>query len=320
MVVEKKIPASANPFEKSKALSELENIIKKNTIPNALLFTGNNNTFLKECALNIAKAVNCLEPLDKPFFQIPCTICRSCKKIKAGMHPDILKLSPENQTIKISAIRDLFQSIISKPNEAKMRVVIIENTETMNEQAQNAFLKMLEEPPLNTFFILISDNINSLLATIISRCRTIRLQPTEAQDINATLINNKDEIDWSKRQDWLLKEIINIVSNNKNDRLKKLKPLLLAEKLSNEPSLLNGSLSIIRDFLRDLAVVRYTSDKITNINYLEILKSLSEIIPLKNCILFFRELYETERKNLSNPSSIRLNLETFFLKLSWKEI
>ena len=320
MVVEKKISVSDNPSNKSNTLSELENIIRKNIIPNALLFTGDNNTFLIKCAINFAKAVNCLNPLEKPFFEIPCAQCRSCNKIMADMHPDILKISPDNQKIKISAIRDTYQSIISKPNEAKMRVVLIENAESMNEQAQNAFLKMLEEPPENTFFILISNNINLLLATIISRCRTIRLRSLETTDMKAISFEEDDDIDWSQRQKWLLKEIISIVSINGNEKFKKLKPLLLAEKLSNETDLLNDSLSIIRTFLRDLAIIRYSSDKIINTNYLTNLTNLSKKISLKKSILFFKELHNTERKNQSNPSSIRLNLETFFLKLSGKEI
>ncbi len=320
MVADKTISVPNNPSNKPNTLSELENIIKKNTIPNALLFTGGNNTFLMKCAINFAKSVNCFEPLEKVFFEIPCNQCRSCKKIMAGMHPDILSISPDNQKIKISAIRDIYQSIISKPNEAKMRAVLIEDAESMNEQAQNAFLKMLEEPPANTFFILIANNINSLLATIVSRCRSIRLQPHETKDMKAFSFNKENDIDWQQRQEWLLREIISIVSNNRNDRFKKLKPLLLAEKLSNEPNLLEGSLSIIRAFLRDITIIRYSSDKITNINYLTNLTNLSKKISLKKSLSFFKELYEAERKNQSNPSSTRLNLETFFLKLSWKKI
>jgi DNA polymerase-3 subunit delta' len=320
MVVEKKISDPDNLYSKSNTISELGNIIKKNSIPNALLFIGDNNTFLEKCAINFAKAVNCLSPLEKSFFKIPCTKCRSCKKIMAEMHPDILTISPDNQKIKISAIRDLYKLIISKPHEAKMRAVIVKNAESMNEQAQNAFLKMLEEPPANTFFILITDNINSLLATIISRCRNIILQSNKIVNEEAVSIGKENDIDWPKRREWLLKEIINMINNNKDDQFVRLKPLLLAEKLSNEPDLLKGSLSIVRAFLRDIAIVRYSSDKITNIDYLQILISLSKKISLKKSTLFFKELYNAEMKNQSNPSSLRLNLETLFLKLSWKEV
>ncbi|MCK5097720.1 MAG: hypothetical protein KAR45_06430, partial [Desulfobacteraceae bacterium] len=236
------------------------------------------------------------------------------------MHPDIIRIVPENQIIKISAIRNLFQLITSKPNEARMRTIIIENAETMNEQAQNAFLKMLEEPPANTFFILVTDNTNSILATIISRCRNIWFEPVNTSDIKLPLSKEENDIDWAKRREWLLNEIGSLLSNNRKDRFKKLKPLLLAEKLSNEPNLLKDSLSIIRTFLRDLAVIRYNSKKITNIDYLHPLTNISEKLSLKNNMLFFKELYKTERKNLSNPSSIRLNLETLFLKISSGEV
>lgn len=320
MAVEQKVSVSDNSSNESTALPELANIIKNNNIPNALLFTGGNNTFLKEVANNFAKGANCLNPSDNSFFQISCNQCRSCKKITNSMHPDILHISPDNQTIKIAAIRDLYQLIISKPNEATIRVVIIEDAETMNEQAQNAFLKTLEEPPANTIFILIANNINPLLATIISRCRNIWFKPIEPPDMKAALIKEENDINWTKRRAWLLKETIIIISNNKGSRFKRLRPLLLAEKLSKEPNLLKESLAVIRTFLRDLAIIRYSSNKIINSDYLKTLTSISKRLSLKNNISFFKELYKAERKNQSNPSSIRLNLETLFLKISCGEI
>ncbi len=309
-------------------LPELENIIKKNEIPNALLFTGGNVAFLTKTANCFAKAVNCLNPLNKTFFKIPCNECRSCKKITADLHPDILKVIPDNAKIKVAAIRDLYHMIISKPNEAKTRAVIINNADSMNDQAQNAFLKMLEEPPSNTFFILIADNINSLLATIVSRCRSIWFKPEQTKKNKGGLNNKSDDvnsvddidIDWAEKREWLLKEVSDIISNNKNSSFNRLKPLLLAEKLSNEPDFLKDYLAIIRTFLRDLAVIRYSPDKIINHEYIKPLISISKMIPIKKNILFFKELYRAERKNQASPSSTRLNLETLFLKLSFKEI
>ncbi|MCK5313186.1 MAG: hypothetical protein KAJ62_13800 [Desulfobacteraceae bacterium] len=319
MVVEKKISLSDDSSNKPNILSELENIIKSNKVPNALLFTGADNSFLKKSADNFAKSVNCLNPLEKSFFEIPCHTCRSCKKIMAEMHPDIVRISQDNQIIKISAIRNLFQLIISKPNEAKMRAVIIENAETMNEQAQNAFLKMLEEPPANTFFILIADNINSMLATIVSRCRNIWFRQIETNNIESDASSEKNDKDLTDRKRWLLNEITHMIVNNQKDRFIKLKPLLLAEKLSNEPDFLKDSMSIIRTFLRDITIIRYSPDKITNIEYLKILTSISKKTSLQKSIYFFKKLYEAEKKNRSNPSSIRLNLECLFLKISCGE-
>jgi DNA polymerase III subunit delta' len=316
MVVEKQISVSDNSSNQKNILSELETIIKTNKIPNALLFTGGNRTFLIKSANNFVTAVNCLKPLEKSFFKIPCSECRSCKKILADMHPDILRIKAENKLIKISAIRSLYQSIISKPNEANIRAVIIEDADTMNEQAQNAFLKMLEEPPSNTFFLLIADNLNSMLPTIISRCRKIWFKPIEKDTIEDGLDCTKDEVNWSERKEWLIKEISNIILNNQNDRFIRLKPLLLAEKLSKDQALLKDSLSIIRSFLRDIAVIRYSTEKINNVDYSNTLENISNKISLKKSILFFKNFYEAERKNQANPSSIRINLESLFLKIA----
>ncbi len=325
MTADKDTPAPGSPSDR---LPELKNIIIKNTIPNAMLFTGSSDTFLKKCAVTFGKAVNCLDPArEKPFSQIPCNQCRSCRKIMAGMHPDIITLSPDNGSIKIAAIRELYQLIISNPHEARMRSVLVENAEMMNEQAQNAFLKMLEEPPANTFFILITGNTNRLLATIISRCHTIRILRNAASAPEPDFITESREDsdrkgveNLSQRRQWLLKEIICIISDSRDKWFTRLKPLLLAEKLSRETDLLKDSLAIVRDFLRDLAIIRYKSENIINNDYKKDLTGLSGIITPEKSTMFLTELFKTEERNQSNPSSIRLNLESFFLKLSLNKI
>jgi DNA polymerase-3 subunit delta' len=233
------------------------------------------------------------------------------------MHPDIIRIVPDNHIIKIAAIRDLFRFTISKPNEAAMRVIIIENADTMNEQAQNAFLKMLEEPPVNTFFILIAENINSLLATIVSRCRNIWLNPVDIKNKEHIAEKADNDVEWVNRKNWIIKEIISIIDTEKQqNRFNRLKPLLFAEKLSREHDILKKSLGVISTFFRDLAVCHYNPDKINNTNYTQTLINISNKISLKKTLYFFSTLYEAERKNHFNPSSIRLNLECLFLKIS----
>ncbi len=157
-----------------KVVSELTHIIQTKRIPNALLFNGNDNTGRKEAAFLFAKGINCLNKV-KPF----CNNCRSCRKINEHSHPDIfcIKLPKDKKIISISRIRKIGSAISAKPNEAEFRMILIQNAELMNIQAQNALLKMLEEPPEKTFFILITDKVSLLTPTIISRCRKIRFKP-----------------------------------------------------------------------------------------------------------------------------------------------
>ena len=97
------------------------------------------------------------------------------------MHPDMLVVGPADnkKIITIAQIREMGQQLSARANEAAHRMVLIHHSELMNPQAQNALLKMLEEPPGSTFFILTAQQISPLLPTILSRCRRIDF-PTPA--------------------------------------------------------------------------------------------------------------------------------------------
>ncbi len=228
----------------SQIVSELEHIIQAGKIPNALLFSGKKNTGKTERAFEFAKTCNCIADTKKP-----CNNCRSCNKINAGMHPDILQVSlpPKKKIISISQIREIGLLLSAKPNEAKKRMVLIKDADKMNVQAQNALLKMLEEPPENTFFILTATHIPPLLPTILSRCRQFRFCPPSCHEIQETLVHqygidpkkayifsqtagsdlkkalmflNLDadgkkitEGDWQKQRTWIIEEIIGLVSS-----------------------------------------------------------------------------------------------------------
>jgi DNA polymerase-3 subunit delta' len=93
------------------------------------------------------------------------------------MHPDLFVVSPETAAIKIEQVRDVVREIAGLPFEARARAAIIDDAHTMTEQAMNALLKSLEEPPATSHLILVTASPQALLPTIRSRCQTIRLGP-----------------------------------------------------------------------------------------------------------------------------------------------
>jgi DNA polymerase-3 subunit delta' len=97
-------------------------------------------------------------------------------------HPDIHILEPEGKSlrIKINPIRDIRQQVMLKPLEGKAKVVIFKQAHAMNHEAQNALLKMLEEPPVNVYFILLSSDPGGLLPTVRSRCQKIIFKDLDA--------------------------------------------------------------------------------------------------------------------------------------------
>ena len=111
----------------------------------------------------------------------PCGVCRHCHKAKNGVHPDIIVTDflPDKSEILVDQIRTLRSDAIVLPNEAERKVYIIRKAGSMNANAQNALLKVLEEPPKYAVFILVAENPLELLPTVRSRCVGITLSPPE---------------------------------------------------------------------------------------------------------------------------------------------
>ena len=324
-------------------VSELIYIIQTKKIPNALLFSGNENTGKKEAAFFFAKGCNCLSGTG-----LACNDCRSCRKINAKSHPDILciNLQKGKKIISISQIREMGLAISSKPNEAKFRMVLILNADLMNIQAQNALLKMLEEPPEKTFFILIANKISLLVPTIISRCRKIRFKPLTDKLIEQCLINefktdrqmaqiasktaNSDlkkamlylnlnqndktkDVDWIKRRKWLLETLALIIITDTNKCISK--GLMLSQKLSHDPDLIDDAIAIMRTFFRDLMIFKLDPKKIVNLDFFETFTDISQRTETKKNFTWIKALYETEKRLTSN-CTLRLTLDRFFLKIA----
>jgi DNA polymerase III subunit delta' len=163
----------------NKAISILLRTIHRGRVPSSYLFAGESGIGKKLTAINLAKALNCLSgPQSREHEGIDaCDNCSSCKKITAGTHPDFLFISPESDQIKIEEIRAIDDVLSMKAFEGKCKTVILDNADTLNQSAANAFLKTLEEPPGDSLIILISSNPERLPDTIRSRCSRINFAP-----------------------------------------------------------------------------------------------------------------------------------------------
>lgn len=111
----------------------------------------------------------------------PCGVCRDCVKIKNNVHPDLITVSRptddsgnKKRELTVDQIREMSADACVLPNEARAKVYIIQDADTMNPSAQNAALKLFEEPPKNVAFILCVENIEKLLTTVRSRCIAIK--------------------------------------------------------------------------------------------------------------------------------------------------
>ena len=158
------------------AVSLLKKHIALGTTRQAYLFTGPKGIGRRTLALRFAQAINCQEP---PTPGEACGICRACKGILKSEQADlsILKRDPDRTRILIEQIRALQHTLALAPYESKYRIALLINFQEATEEAQNALLKLLEEPPDRVILLLTAESAESLLPTISSRCEQIRLRP-----------------------------------------------------------------------------------------------------------------------------------------------
>jgi len=166
-----------------KAVRILSGTLKRRHVPSSILFSGDSGIGKRLTALNYAKALNCLEPID---FDA-CDNCISCRKIDVDSHPDVTTLLPENDEIKIEAIRQAGEILQLRPYEGIKKVLIVDDADFMNINAANAFLKTLEEPPSDSIIVLVSASPDRLPETIRSRCMHIRFRPLSDEAFKCVL-------------------------------------------------------------------------------------------------------------------------------------
>ena len=151
------------------ALQQLEDIRR---IAQATIVTAPDREAGLACAEQLAAALVCQGSGPRP-----CGACRACRKAAAGIHPDIIRVRrPEDdkgrqkKEIQVDQIRRMAADALVLPNESERKVYLIEDADTMNAAAQNAALKLLEEPPRGVWFLLCAGNPALLLPTVRSRC------------------------------------------------------------------------------------------------------------------------------------------------------
>lgn len=174
------IPLSfAKIIGQDKAKKLLHRAVKQDRLAHAFLFKGPMGVGKKTLARTFAATLNC----HKPEGLEPCGQCTSCRKFKAGSHPDFIVIEPEGAAIKINQVRELKKSLAFPPFEAKMRVALLCDIHTMRREAANSLLKTLEEPPGQTMLILTADEASDILPTILSRCQTVPFFPLPQTEV-----------------------------------------------------------------------------------------------------------------------------------------
>lgn len=168
-------------------LASLRAAIAGQALAHSLLVTGPDGVGKTTLALILARDLTCLEPRNEGSA---CQSCRSCVLADAGTHPDILRITPPKEETTIAQAREIRQVAGMVPALSERRVIIIERAETLNEQAANAILKVLEDAPGRLTLLLLAPSSKSVLATIRSRSLEVPLRPVSLKTLTCFLEEN----------------------------------------------------------------------------------------------------------------------------------
>lgn len=176
-------------------IRQIDGSLKEGRYAHSYLIVGPPQTGKRTLAINIAQAVNCLVPEDAP-----CGECNQCLRIANSQHADVMIIGlnqdegqASNRTeIGINNVREVQRQANLKPYEGDQRVFIFDGAEYMSEEASNALLKTLEEPPPQVLIMLLTGQEDALLPTIRSRCRRLELRPLSVIQIAQDLVETQN--------------------------------------------------------------------------------------------------------------------------------
>jgi DNA polymerase III delta' subunit len=169
------------------AVAVVERAIRSERPPHALLLAGPSQVGKTTLARDLAAGLLCLaaDPADRP-----CRSCTACRKVERGNHPDVHRLAPEGPgaQVRLGQVQELAAALSLLPLEGRYRVAIVEHAHRLNPDAQNAFLKTLEEPPPRVSIVLAVDDESLVLPTVRSRAARLRLNPVARMEIVRLLV------------------------------------------------------------------------------------------------------------------------------------
>jgi DNA polymerase-3 subunit delta' len=171
-----------------RVVESLRTSLQQGRFPHALLFVGPEGIGKRTFARKLAQGLLCEV---RPETELdPCEACPGCIQVEASTHPDFIEAAKpeEKHELPIDVIRELCDQFALKPARGARKVAILDDADDLNDEASNAFLKTLEEPPPGAVLILIGTSAELQLETIVSRCQAVRFDPLPEAEVAAVLL------------------------------------------------------------------------------------------------------------------------------------
>ncbi len=321
-----------------RAVAALQRGLAQGRQAHAYLFVGPPQVGKGTLALELAQALNCEGP------EPPCQECSPCRRIAAGIHADVQVVGVEatdggvHKDIRIQQIRDIERAVSLRPFEGRCRVIIIDPADAMIEEAQNAFLKTLEEPPPDVVFVLITSRPQALRATIRSRCQRLDLSPLPVSHLKEALRQrwsvappqaqllarlSRGRLGWAiaAHQDEemmrvrheALMDIRALPERTIQERF--VYAFQVAGRFSRDRATVLAVLDLWREWWRDVLLLSSDcQDAITNLDLSDILRAEASRYDPTQVVAFLRSLAASKR-HLEENVNPRLALEVLMLDL-----
>ncbi len=322
-------------------LKRLEPSLRQRRQSHAYLLSGPPHVGKMTLAINLAQAVNCLEGPG-----VPCGSCTQCARIAQGLHADIRTLAPgqgeEGRSAKtvigIDAIKEVVLQVSLSPFEGSSSVVILDGAESMSDEAANALLKTLEEPPPQVMFLLLTANEDAVLPTVRSRCQTLAMTPLSKDQMVDRLATGHQATPEQAEQlfrlsrgclGWAISALEDTqVLEQRQADLEKLRETLDAGletrfTYANEVASLFGSdreaakelLALWLRWWRDLLLIKEGAEEfLQNFDHAESLRSQASGLSTPEIVQFINRLMQT-LSSLDSNVSPRLAMEVLMLNL-----